>query len=162
MKNCVCVLFVLALSCTMLGAAHAGQTDKIKTAAAKEEQKTGGTHMDAQRKVVFHLDADEEGRLKLAVENAKNLFKEVDPQACHVSMVTNGKAVNLFRKDRVGKLGTDMKELNKLGVRFCACRNAMANNHITKEDLFEIVEVVPAGILELIDLQSKGYSYIKP
>jgi len=118
--------------------------------------------MDTQHKVVFHLDADEEARLTLALENIKNLFKEVTPQGCQVAMVANGKAVNLFRKDRVGKHAADMQELSASGVRFNACRNALAKNNIAKEDLFEVVQVVPAGILELIDLQAKGYAYIKP
>ena len=162
MKNYVCALFVLALGCCCLGGAYAGQSDQGKPAVKKEAEKTGGTRMTNQRKVVFHLDADEEGRFALALENIKNLFKEVPPQSCQVSIVANAKAVLLFRKDRVGKHTADMQELHKAGVRFKACRNALAKNKVATEDLFEIVEIVPAGILELIDLQAQGFAYIKP
>jgi intracellular sulfur oxidation DsrE/DsrF family protein len=162
MRNYVCALFVLALGCGCLGWAYGEQSDQVKPAVIKEAEKTGGTRMSTQRKVVFHLDADEEGRFALALENIKNLFKEVPAQSCQVSIVTNGKAVNLLRKDRVGKHAAAMQELHKLGVRFNACRNALANNKIATEDLFEIVQIVPAGILELIDLQAQGFAYIKP
>ena len=42
------------------------------------------------------------------------------------------------------------------------CRNALANNQIRKEDLIDVCETVPAGILEIIDLQRIGFAYIKP
>ncbi len=77
-------------------------------------------------------------------------------------MVANGKAVKLFHKDKIGDRAADMEELHKLGVRFMACRNALAKNKIEKSDLFHLCEIVPAGILELIDLQAQGYAYIKP
>ena len=118
--------------------------------------------MDTQRKVVFHLDSDQEPLLTLSLENIKNLFKEIGPQHCQVAVVANAKAVTLFRKDRVGTHASDMEELHRLGVHFKACRNAMAKNNVAQTDLCEIIEVVPAGILELIDLQAKGFAYIKP
>ncbi len=162
MKNCIYALLALVIGWGFLVPAHGGQSEPAASQIMKQGQKAGGTHMDTQRKVVFHLDSDEEARLTLALENIKNLFKEVTPPHCQVAMVANGKAVNLFRKDRVGKHGSDMEELHKLGVHFKACRNALAKNNIAKTDLFQIVEVVPAGILELIDLQAKGFAYIKP
>ncbi|MBU5583354.1 DsrE family protein, partial [Enterococcus sp. S181_ASV_20] len=48
------------------------------------------------------------------------------------------------------------------GVTFHACNNAMRANQITKEQLPENVVVVPAGVLDLIELQAQGYAYIKP
>ena len=55
-----------------------------------------------------------------------------------------------------------MAELHKVGVSFKMCRNALAKNKIENADLFEVCEIVPAGILELINLQREGFAYIKP
>jgi hypothetical protein len=162
MKNCICALLALAMAWGFLGATHGGQSDIAKSPTIKDPQKAGGTQMDTQRKVVFHLDSDQAPRLTLALENIKNLFKEIPPQHCQVAMVANGKAVNLFRKDRVGTHASAMEELHTVGVQFKACKNALAKNNIAATDLFEIVEVIPAGIVELIDLQAKGFAYIKP
>jgi intracellular sulfur oxidation DsrE/DsrF family protein len=38
----------------------------------------------------------------------------------------------------------------------------MRANQITKDQLPENVVVVPAGVLDLIELQAQGYAYIKP
>jgi uncharacterized protein len=118
--------------------------------------------MEATKKVVFHLDTEQEDVFKLALENMKNLFKEVRPDQCQVRLVANGKAVRLFRKDKIGERAEDMEALHKVGARFLACRNALANNKIERSDLFDLCDIVPAGILELINLQAQGFAYIKP
>jgi uncharacterized protein len=113
-------------------------------------------------KLVMHLDWDREEVLKLALENVKNLFKEIPPERASVHFVMNGKAVNLFRKDRAGEHGKTIKELSAKGVKFRVCRNAMANNGLAKDDMLDVCEIVPAGIVELIILQQDGYAYVKP
>jgi uncharacterized protein len=141
---------------------YAGQSGTDKSETKGESGQRMVTQAEIKCKVVFHLDWDQEERLVLAMENIRNLFKEVPPQQCRVSVVANGKAVNLFRKDKVGARASDMAELHKLGVNFKMCRNALAKNKIEKADLFEVCEIVPAGILELINLQREGFAYIKP
>jgi len=42
------------------------------------------------------------------------------------------------------------------------CKNALMAYKIKKDDLIYFIDVVPVGILELINKQSKGYTYIKP
>ena len=140
----------------------AGQAGTEKADIRGEHLQKMATQSVIKCKVVFHLDWDEESRLVLALGNIKNLFKEVPPQQCRVDVVANGKAVTLFRKDKTGERGPDMSELHKLGVRFKMCRNALAMNKIETADLHETCETVPAGILELINLQHEGFAYVKP
>jgi uncharacterized protein len=154
------VLFLIA--CANVGSVVAGQSGTEKAATKGKHGQNMATQAEIKCKVAFHLDWDQEERLVLALENIKNLFKEVGPQQCRVSVVANGKAVNLFRKDKVGERASDMAELHKLGVSFKMCRNALAKNRIANTDLFEVCEIVPAGILELINLQREGFAYIKP
>ena len=150
------------IACVSAGQISAAQPVTDKSDPKGEHGQKMPTHAQIKCKVVFHLDWDEEARLVLALENIKNLFKEVPPQQCQVNVVANGKAVTLFRKDKVGKRASDMSELHKSGVRFKMCRNTLAKNKIEKADLFEVCEIVPAGILELINLQQEGFAYVKP
>jgi uncharacterized protein len=162
MKKYLGIMLVLFVGSGFVCATHSEQRQGQPSVTSKESQQETHGKMQAERKVVFHLDWDQGERLTLALENIKNLFKEVPPQQCRVCMVANGKAVRLFRKDSIGEHAADMEELHKLGVRFMACRNALAKNKIERSDLFHLCEIVPAGILELIDLQAQGYAYIKP
>lgn len=162
MKKFLGILLVLLVGSGFVCLTHSEQRQGEQSVIREGAQQEAHRNMQAERKVVFHLDADQEERLTLALENIKNLFKEIPSQQCRVRMVANGKAVKLFRKDRIGEHAADMEELHKLGVRFMACRNALAKNKIEKSDLLHLCEIVPAGILELIDLQAQGYAYIKP
>jgi uncharacterized protein len=162
MKNHFRTLCISTIVLAALCSAYAAEPGHHEPRSKKHLQQEANQKMDAKRQVVFHLDWDQEERLLMALENTKNLFKEIPPQQCTVHMVANGKAVILFRKDRAAKYAPDMEDLHKHGVRFKACRNAIAKNKVEKADLLEVCDVVPAGILELINLQHEGFAYIKP
>jgi uncharacterized protein len=162
MKKNFRILCAVMIVLTGLCSAYAGEKGQNGPEVKKQLTQEAHRQMDVKRKVVFHVDWDQEERLLMALENTKNLFKEISPQQCTVYMVANGKAVNLFRKDRAAKYAAEMEDLHRQGVRFKACRNAMAKNNVDKADLLEVCEVVPAGILEIINLQHEGFAYIKP
>ena len=113
-------------------------------------------------KVLFHVDWDQEDRLLMALNNVKNLWKEVPASEASVCIVVNGPAVKLFLKDRAAHYVSTIEELHKNGARFMVCRNSLLNMSITLEDLVKPCERVPAGILEIIRLQQDGYAYVKP
>lgn len=102
-------------------------------------------------KVVFHID--ETRKWHETMNNVKNLLK-IAPETTIVVSV-NGEGIT-------GYLDPTNEEFLALGVTFHACANALRGNHIRTESLPEKVIVVPSGILDLIELQEKGYAYIKP
>lgn len=103
-------------------------------------------------KVVFHVD--ESAKWQEAYHNIKNLLHAA-PEV-KVVLLVNGSAIK-------GYLDAENQEFLALsGVTFHACANAMRANQITADQLPENVEVVPAGVLDLIQLQNGGYAYIKP
>jgi intracellular sulfur oxidation DsrE/DsrF family protein len=113
-------------------------------------------------KVMFHLDWDQEEPLLMALNNIKNLWKQIPPAEAEACIVANGPAVSLFKKDRAATYSATVQELHKDGARFLVCRNSIVNLGIAPEDLLEPCEQVPAGILEIIKLQHEGYAYVKP
>lgn len=162
MKKHLVIVLALFVGMCLLQPAQAEQIQATAQKDGKEPAQATQNNAQVKCKVVFHLDLDLEERLAIALENTKNLFKEIPPEACQVSMVANGKAVKLFHKDKIGAHASEIEQLHRLGVRFKACKNAMAKHQIQKDDLFHLFEVVPAGILELINLQAQGSAYIKP
>ncbi|MGO9567325.1 MAG: DsrE family protein [Desulfomonilaceae bacterium] len=162
MKKYLGIMLVLLVGSGFVCLTHARERHGQRSLPPKVLQQEPRRSLQAGRKVVFHLDWDQEERLTLAMENIKNLFKEITPQMCRVCVVANGKAVKLFHKDNIGEHAADIEELHKLGVRLMVSGNALAKNHIEKSDLFPLCDIIPAGILELINLQTLGYAYIKP
>lgn len=102
-------------------------------------------------KVVFHVD--EIKKWPEATANIYNLLKAAAD--IEVVLLVNGGAIK-------GYLEPDQPLLKNDQVIFHACHNAMRAHKIEPEDLPANVVVVPAGVLDLVELQHVGYGYIKP
>lgn len=110
-------------------------------------------------KVIFHIDENE--KWKLLISNVRNLYKGIQNQEYEIEVLANSVAVEMFKvSNSVYK--NDFDELNKLGVRICACNNSLIGMNIQKTELMEFINVVPIGVKELIEKQLNGFAYIKP
>lgn len=108
-------------------------------------------------KLVLHVSQRE--RWSVAVGNSINL-KKADESAVG-EIVLNAGAVTLFADTQEDVL-EQIKILRDLGIEIKVCRNALKGNEIPEENLPEGIEVVPAGIVELIERQNEGYAYVSP
>jgi hypothetical protein len=111
-------------------------------------------------KVVFHIDLDSTPVFELALTNVINFLRDVGK--AEVAFLANGFAVKHFIKESSTKFKVRLEELYKQGVKFYVCNNALNAHNIDREQIFDFCEVVPAGVTKLVELQSKGYAYIKP
>jgi uncharacterized protein len=57
--------------------------------------------------------------------------------------------------------GDKIKELQAKGVIFAACENTLRERKIDKTEIVSDAIFVPAGIMEVVDKQSKKWAYIK-
>ncbi len=113
-------------------------------------------------KAVFHVDQNEEGVMNLALNNVMNLLKAIPDQEHDLVLLFNGPAIHLMARDDVTIYLERIKNLAAQGVRFQVCRNAMERFEITEDLLIDECEIIPAGIVALIDLQNDAFCYIKP
>lgn len=111
-------------------------------------------------KVVFHID--ESSRWELLLKNVSNLAQHIEFSASEVEVLANAEAVREYRKNSAAPLLDRMDTLAAAGVRFAACSHALSGLGISSEELLPFVQVVPAGVLELVERQADGYAYIKP
>lgn len=112
-------------------------------------------------KVIFHID--ELNKWNLTLKNANNLLNAIESNKTDIIILANSEAVKLYNLNNA--LTTEitvMKELSDKGVKFIACNNALNAYGIKKENLMYFIDIVPAGVLELINKQAEGYAYIKP
>lgn len=110
--------------------------------------------------VLFHIDEPEKWGLLL--RNVSNLREAAPPREIRIEVVANAQAVSFYAGRGEDADRARMRELARAGVRFTACGNALRGLNIPKEQLPAFVEVVPAGVLELVEKQAQGYAYIKP
>ncbi len=110
-------------------------------------------------KVVFHID--EQDKAELVLHNIAYLIADIGENNLEIEMVANGDAVKVLIKS-TNEIGAMFKELVEKQVVFCACANAMNNFGIHKDEIFDFVTVVTAGVGELVKKQAAGWSYIRP
>jgi intracellular sulfur oxidation DsrE/DsrF family protein len=121
-------------------------------------KQTGGFAMNYD--AVFHCDNDG-ASLKIALTNITNLFKALETDSFTAVLLVNGPGIKLMARDNEEFAG-EIRRIKELGAVIRVCRNAMNHFGLTPEQICPECDIVPAGVIELIDLQRKGYAYIKP
>ena len=113
---------------------------------------------EEQTKIVLHInDTFKLTHLKYSVKNIRSeLGKDVE-----IKIVINGKAVQLMLKNN-GPSTEIVNNILQNNVDIGLCHNAVRNNRVNKEMLIEGLNILPKdGNVTIIDLQKKGYVYIK-
>jgi intracellular sulfur oxidation DsrE/DsrF family protein len=125
----------------------AGKTNKSKN------------HTPLHYDIVFHFDKSESA-LKIAISNMKNYFIALKNIKFSAVLVVNGPGIKLMGKD--DEYATSLKELSDLGLSIRLCQNAINHFDLESPSLIPFCQIVPAGVLEIVDLQREGYVYLKP
>ncbi len=113
--------------------------------------------------VIFHVSEPE--RWKVALTNAQNFINDAGQEKVTIEILANAAGVSIFHasQDNSSHEGMEkMKSLHAQGVTFAVCRNALKMHHIAEHTLPDFINIVPAGITELVLKQKEGYAYIKP
>lgn len=115
-------------------------------------------------KVLFHIDQYDEDLLVIAIKNALNLMADRGVSSVRIALVANYVAPKLFVKnvleeETVENLATLAENQN---VSIFICNNSLKSLNIDKTELLDFCEIVPAGIAKIVELQNRGFAYVKP
>ena len=114
----------------------------------------------AQYKVVIQSSTGTAANQKLVLNNASNLIKALGPDKIAIDIVAFGPGLRLLFKNNVN--AKHIADLAAQGVHFKACHNTMDAMHKTKADLNPVAQVVPAGVLWVIQREEQGWAYVRP
>jgi intracellular sulfur oxidation DsrE/DsrF family protein len=120
-------------------------------------------HSMADHKIVFQISSADPVTQNLVLNNAANIRKHYGRDNVDVVVVAYGPGLSLLTK--ASKQAARVKSMATEGVSFDACHNTM--EAIKKKTgkmpvLTDGVKVVPAGVADIVELQEKGYKYIRP
>ena len=125
---------------------------------------------EAKHRLAIHVDQNDPQVMNLALNNATNVIEyyRAKNEDVDVDIVTYGPGLHMFRadtspvKDRLKRL----KELALPGnVQFSACNNTKQGMEKTEGKEVPILSeatIVASGVVRLMELQEKGWSYIRP
>jgi len=117
------------------------------------------------RKFIFPITSADEKEISHVLSSASNVIKFYGVDKCEVVIVCYSQGIKsllkkayFFDKD----IQKRVRSLMTYDVEFIACNNTMKTYKIDKKELLDDVEIVTAGIVELIERELRGYIYIRP
>ena len=110
--------------------------------------------------VVIQVSEADPAKWNMALINASNVRKAYGDKGVAVEIVAYGPGLKMLRKDSAVAAG--LEAAKKSGVKLLACGNTMTMTHTTRDELNRVVDIVPAGIVEIMERQQEGYAYVRP
>lgn len=111
-------------------------------------------------RVVMQVSDNDPARWNLALNNARNLQADLGAANIAIEIVAYGPGIGMVRDDSV--VGNRIDEAIAAGVKVAACENTMRGQKLAKADMRAGVSYVPAGVVEIMQRQQKGWVYLRP
>lgn len=111
--------------------------------------------------LLLHVDKAD-GSINIAFANACNYAKALPKEAFSMVLVVNSKAVTHLVAGNTDMDKEKFEQARAAGLAIKPCLNALNASGLSPEQLVPGCEVVPAGLVEIVDLQRAGYAYVKP
>jgi uncharacterized protein len=118
-----------------------------------QKQKKSKAHQ-----VVFHLSTPDTLAYRALTKQLTNVLA-VWPTA-NIEVVIHNKGLGMVMKGK-SQFEPEMNNLIKQGVSFVVCENSLKQQKLSKDQIFSQAKFVPAGLVEIIEKQEQGWSYIK-
>jgi uncharacterized protein len=120
-------------------------------------------HPFAKRHVVVQVSQGDPARWHLVLNNVQNMLNAYGQEKVQIVVVAYGPGLKMIlAKSPEAKR---VAAMNQEGVEFDACHNTMLGmarklGHMPK--LLPEADIVPGGIVRIMQLQTAGFNYIKP
>lgn len=114
----------------------------------------------AKRGVVIQVSEANPAIWNLALNNAKNIQQELGKDKVDIEIVAYGPGIAMLALD--SEVAPRLKQASADDIALLACGNTMRSRKLTEKDLDSHIRVVPAGVVEIMNRQRDGWSYIKP
>jgi len=117
--------------------------------------------LEQPRQIVFSVTEGSDEAINHVLSSANNVLKLYGPEKVQMEVVAYSGGIRALLKSDP-KIAERVRTLMLYDVTFVACGNTMRTKNITEDQLIDDVEVVTAGIVEMIERVKEGWVYIKP
>lgn len=116
---------------------------------------------DTPRKhhVIFHVTDSDPVKWNQALNNAGNLQKNIGKENVDIEIVANGPGLDMMKLEST--VANRMEDAIKNGVTLMACGATMKATKVAEKDLYQGVKVVPGGVIQIMNREEAGWTYIK-
>jgi uncharacterized protein len=119
-------------------------------------------------RLILQVNSNDAAAMNLALNNATNVaehYKELGEKV-KIEVVTFGPGLHMLRDDTSPvKARIEQMALSTPEVSFKACGNTQEKMHVAEKKDIPIIpqaKVVKSGVVRVMELQEKGWTYVKP
>jgi len=113
------------------------------------------------RKIVFSIRSADDFEINHVLGTANNVLKFYGPENVNMRIIAYSKGIKTLLKSEK-KIASRVEALMQIDVEFVACGNTMRTKNIKEEDLIDGVEIVTAGVVEIVERIKGGWINIIP
>jgi intracellular sulfur oxidation DsrE/DsrF family protein len=141
-----------------------GKTVKLAKSAAAAQPAA----VQKEHRLILQVNTNDAAAMNLALNNATNAaqYYEKVGESVKIEVVTFGPGLNMLRDDTSPvKARIETMALSTPEVSFKACgitREGMRKAEDKDIPLIPQAEVVPSGVVRVMQLEEEGWSYVKP
>lgn len=120
------------------------------------------------RRIVFHLDEADPARQNLVLNNASNVNKYYQDkgQEVEIEIVTYGPGLTMLvpgKSPVAERVDSISQNYDNVSFKACANTHAKMSKKAGKDvPLMPQAQMVPSGVIHLVERQQEGWAYIRP
>ncbi|MDT3680185.1 MAG: DsrE family protein [Burkholderiaceae bacterium] len=111
-------------------------------------------------KVVVQVSDDDPRTWNLALNNLRNLQSALGAPNVVAELVAYGPGIGMLQRD--SSVQARITQALSDGVHVVACENTMRGRKLTTPDMIPGIGYVPSGVVEIVQRERDGYSYLRP
>jgi len=134
----------------------------LSTLLAETEFATPKPSIDNPRQILFPLMSADKESIHHLLSYVNNVMKFYRPENSEFAIVAYSQGIKALLKNQDKEIIKRIEALMTYDVEFIICGNTMRTLKIKDTEVLHDVEKVTAGVVELIERQKMGWTYIRP
>lgn len=116
-----------------------------------------------RQQVVYQMNTADVAEQAQTMRYVKNHLATLGKDNGEIQVVVFGPGISLLSSEDE-KLNADISALRAQGVKFAVCNNTLKAKNIDFHQLHQVTEqdIVPSGVVEVVFLQQRGFTYFRP
>jgi intracellular sulfur oxidation DsrE/DsrF family protein len=170
MRRLSVFLILMTFTLVFLVSPSHAENAASKKVASKKVATTKVPQAPKAHRLLIQVDQNDPAVMNLALNNATNVIEyyRAKGQDVNVDVVTYGPGLHMLRDD-TSPVKDRIKSLKDLAfpskIQFSACNNTkegMEKKEGHPINVLSEATIVPSGVVRLMELQERGWSYVRP
>ena len=111
-------------------------------------------------KVVLQVSDADPAKWNLALNNANNIQHDLGKDNVQIEIVAYGPGLAMLKSE--SKVSPRLAQALDSSIGLLACENTMRNTKTTREQMYNGISYVDAGVVHIMKRQREGWAYVRP